>query len=150
MALKPDQKIIADDINLKCASAQTKGVLMCFSSTAGYVEKKSNPSGAKIAGVLMVDVRNRDVRDVLGKTSTVRNYSKNEVPISGVLRLCRIGELLTNDVDASDTFAQGDELYVTSNGQFSKVQDNSGCEKVGHAIAAKDSDGYLRVWVNVL
>lgn len=150
MALKPDQKVIADDINFKMAAAQEKGILVCYSSTAGFVEKKSDPSGQKVAGLLMVDVRNRDVRDSLGRTSTTRNYSKNEVPISGKVRLARVGEFQTDDVDSADTFAAGDDLYITSNGQFSKVKDNSGIEgPIGHALGAKDSDGYVRIFLNI-
>lgn len=149
MALKPDNIIIADDVHFKCATAQTKGVLMCFSSTTGYVEKKTDPSGSKVAGVLLVDVRNREVRDTLGTTTAARNANKNEVPISGVLRLCRVGELLTSDVVSGQTPTQGQKLYVGANGQFSNTQLSSDHEHVGHVLEAKDSDGYLRVWVNI-
>lgn len=149
MALKPERNVIAYDVNHKLGAAQEKGVLVCYSSTAGYVEVAADPSGKKVAGVLMVDVRNRDVRDTLGTTTNTRNYGKNEEPISGVVTLAKVGEIMTDDVDASDTFSAGDSLYITDSGVFSKVRDNSGCEKVGHAIEAKDSDGYLRVWLNI-
>jgi len=149
MALKPDQVLIVSDINFSMASAQTKGVLVCYSSTAGYVENKADPSGAKVAGILLVDVRNQDVRDAYGITSTTANYSKNQVPISGKVHLARVGEFLTSDVDSGDTFAMGNKLYITANGQFSNAQDSSDHEHVGHALAAKDSDGYLRVFVNI-
>jgi len=149
MALKVHQAVVSDDINFKCGEVLEKGLLLVFSSTVGYVEKVTNPSGRKVAGLLMLDVRNRDVRDDLGTTSITRNYSKNEVPVSGVVRLLRVGEVETNVVDASDTFAQGDKLYITGAGKVSKVQDNAGCERIGHALAKKDSDGFLRLWINL-
>jgi hypothetical protein len=149
MALKPDQKIIADDINFRVGEVEEKGIVVCYASTAEYVEKKTDPSGAKVAGLLMVDVRNRDVRDSLGVTAITRNYSKIEVPQSGVVRLVRIGMLRTNDVKDGDTFAQGNKLYIAGSGKLSNAQISSDHEEVGHALGAKDSDGYVRIWLNI-
>ena len=156
MSLKSHFKGTTDDINFRCKSVTQAGVLVTYATTVGEVEVVANPSGKKVAGLLLTGVVNRAVpsnmvslKEPTGTVEFPRNFSKNEVHTSGHVRLLKIGEAETNNVDASDTFAQGDKLYITANGEISKVQDNSGIEKVGHALAAKDSDGYLRVYINI-
>lgn len=162
MALKPHQRVIAEDINFKCNNVAPKGVLLVYSSTAGQVERPplnnvgtASPSGKKVAGVLMIDVVNKNLPskfiltgDPVGTVDGVRNFSKLETHVSGVVRLMKVGELLTNNVD-NEAFAAGDKLYITNSGAFSKTQDSANHERVGTALAAKDSDGYLKVWVNI-
>ncbi len=160
MALKPDQKLIVDDINLKCASISEKGFVVVFSSTAGYAEVVTSPSGKKVAGVLLLDVVANGVAEhtnsalaqdtgSMSITTAPANRYKLEQHVSGVVRLGKIGELRTNAVKQGITFAQGNKLYITGSGKISNVQDNSGCECIGHALSAKDSDGYIRIFINI-
>lgn len=164
MALKPHRKVIADDINFKCKNVCPKGVLVIYSTTAGFVERPTlnggaNPSGKKVAGVLMIDVVNKAAPSLLVRTggdplgtvdnTALLNPNKTETHTSGTVRLLKVGECMTNSLDPSDTFAQGDTLYITNSGLFSKVQDNSGIVSVGRSLGAKDSDGYLKVWISL-
>lgn len=168
MALKPHLKVIADDINNKCTAVASKGFLAIYatSSATGLVHVPTStvgigePSGKQVAGVLLQDVVNRAVPSLQGRTGdplgTVDanqaplNLSKNETHVSGHVRLLTVGECVTNAVDASDTFYAGDVLYITQLGKFSKVADSASHAKVGRALAGKDSDGYLKVFVNIV
>lgn len=156
MALKSHFKLGHDDTNFRCKSVSQAGVLVTYASTVGEVEVAANPSGKKVAGLLLTAVANRAVpsnmvslKEPTGTVDFPRNFNKNETHTSGHVRLLKIGEIESNNLDASDTFAQGDKLYITSNGEISKVQDNSGIELVGHALAEKDSEGYLKLFINI-
>jgi len=165
MALKPHQKVIADDINMVSNAVGAKGFLAIYGTTAGEVHVPtgstgiSEPSGKAVAGVLLIDVVNRGVPSLQGLTGDPLGYldptqqqvimSRNETHVSGKVRLLRIGECVTNALDASDTFVNGDALYITNLGKFSNVRDSSAHQLVGRALGAKDSDGYLKVFVNI-
>ncbi len=156
MALKPHFKLGVDDINFRCNNVAEAGLLVVYSTVAGEVTLPTNPSGKTVAGLLLTGVVNRavpselaDLGDPVGTVTFPRNFSKNETHISGMVRLLKIGEAESNKLDASDTFAAGDDLYVTTNGVISKVKDNAGIDRIGHALAAKDSDGYLKIFVNI-
>ena len=158
MALKPMQRVIVDDINMKCQDVAAQGTVVCFSSTVGNVTTVASAvSGKKIAGVLLQDVVARGYAEhmvVLGQdTGTVNEpllrKSRNETHVSGVCRLLKVGQVDTNWIDFTDNFIPGDIVYLTSSGKMSHHQDNAGCEKIGHVISGKDSDLYIRVFVNL-
>lgn len=170
MALKPHLKVIADDINNICTALASKGYLAIYDTTAGaagagkvHVPTSTvgigEPSGKGVAGVLLQDVVNRAVPSLQGLTGdpigTVDanqaslNLNKNETHVSGYVRLLKVGECVTNALDASDTFANGDNLYITQLGKFSRSADSTSHQWVGRSLGIKDSDGYLKVFVNI-
>lgn len=157
MALKPRRNVMVDDINFRCASVAEKGFLVCYSSTAGYVEAVATAiSGKKVAGMLLLDVVNKATPSNLslgedtGWTDREKNVNKLETYQSGVVRLAKVGEIRTNALNPADwaSFAQGDKLYLSGSGKLSNSQ-AAGAELVGHAMSARDSDGYLTVFLNL-
>lgn len=164
MALKPHLKVIADDINFKCNATASKGYLAIYDDTAGQVHVPTSnlvtgePSGSDVAGVLLQDVVNRGVGSLVGlvgdQLGTYTPYNgrlsphKEEVPVSGYVRLLKIGECETNALDSADTFTNGQDLYITQLGKFSNTADTDH-QWVGRALGAKGSDGYLKVYVNI-
>lgn len=165
MALKPTQIVKFDDINMKCINVVEKGQVL-FYSTAGLVKRyntgttdftDATVSGVKVAGIALQDVVNRgnpEHQVLMGQdTGTVDqpllNKNKEQTHVSGVTRMLRIGQIDTNWIDMTDNFVPGDKLYVTGSGKLSHHQGNSGCECVGHVISGKDSDLYIRAFINI-
>lgn len=158
MALKPKRDVLKDDINFRCASVAEKGYLVCYSSTAGHVESVATAiSGKKVAGMLLLDVVNKATPSNLslgedhGWVDREKNVNRIETYQSGVVRLAKMGEVRTNALNPADwaNFAQGDKLYLSGSGKLSRSQ-AAGAEHVGHALSARDSDGYLAVFLNIL
>ena len=157
MALKPRRYIVQEDLNFRCNSVAEKGFMVCYSSTAGQVETVTTAiSGKKVAGMLLVDVVNKatpsnlSIGEDTGWTDRARNVHRTETYQSGVVRLAKIGELRTNALNPTDwaNFAQGDTLYLSGSGKLSRVQ-AAGTQQIGAAGSARDSDGYLTVFVNI-
>lgn len=160
MALKPDNKIVVDDINFRCASVSEKGFLVTFNTSTGLVEKlTSSPSGKKVAGMLLMDVVTRGMPEnavVLGEdTGTMDqplpNRNRLETHVSGVVRLAKLGELYTNAINPTDwaNIVVGDKLYVTASGKLSRTKVSSGHELVATALSVVDTDHYLKIYLNI-
>ena len=161
MALQaPHRKVTADDLNFRCSTTASEGMALCYSSTAGYVEKKSSSDSAVFAGILMTNVEQRGYPDTIavteedwGTSSLPRNYNKNVTYTSGYVRLLKIGEIETDQITAGETPTIGSVAYVGANGNLSTGV--SGAAQVlrpvvGHFLGAKDSNGFAKVWVNVV
>lgn len=157
MALKaPHQKITHDDINFRCNEVATAGRLVVYSSVAGQVALASaQPTDLDVpAGLLLQNVVNRSVPgnlpglgDDTGTTDLPRNLNRNQTNVSGVVRLLKIGETQTDQVDDSPIGA-GSGLYVGTNGKLSSIS-ASGRQKIGVAMGAADSDGFVKVFINI-
>lgn len=149
--LREDRKIVSDDINFRLDSVQERGVLCSISATAGEVEVSADPSGKRVAGALLLDVVNAGVPSNLtngldtGTATNERNFQKNETYKGGVVRLVRKGEVTTDAVDGA--VAAGDTLYLAASGKVSATQ-ATGAQTVGFALAAKDSDGFVKLYID--
>lgn len=148
MAIKGDQVVIADDINFRCAEVATKGMLLSYSSTAGYVEKTASAlSTTDPAGILLTDVVNKDFGAV------PQNHQKIETGLSGYVRLVKIGQVRTNHYATASSYVAGTKLYLGDAGIVRPLsaaeQANGDLPHVGHALGAADSDSYLRFWINL-
>lgn len=150
MALGVHQKIIADDINFVCDNVAAKGCLVSFTANDGHV-KKSNDVADKVAGLLLIDVvagihpSNINLNEETGTINQSRNFQKLQTHVSGVVRLLKIGECVTNAV--SGTINCGDVLKNAAGGT---LRVGGGGQTVGHALSDKDSDGYVKVWINIV
>jgi len=113
-------------------------------------------SGDAIAGMLMIDVVNRGVPQNLpvygedtGETLLARNLEANQTFVSGVVRLAVQGEIETDQISAH-AYAAGDVLYSAGNGTItSDAVGIADSQSVGRALRAKDSDGFLRIYLDV-
>jgi hypothetical protein len=162
MALRPLRNLIADDVQFRCNNVAEKGSLVVYSTTAGEVElppastvTTASPSGRKVAGLLLEDVVSRSnpslmgrLGDPLGITDLPRNLNKQETHVSGQVWLAKVGMFITNRWDQTDPSAGG-TVYITNSGLFSAAALGTGYASVGHALTAKDTNGYVKIWVNI-
>jgi len=160
MALKaPHRKVIADDLNFRCNNAASEGMVVCYSSTAGQVEKSTSADSKKVAGLLMTNVEARGMPldlpllgDDTGTADLPRNYNKNVTYVSGYVRMLKIGEVETDQIVSGDTPAAGSVAYIGAAGKLSTSISGATLihrAVVGHWLGAKDSNSFAKVWINI-
>lgn len=151
MALKPDRIESYTDISFFMNSTGDRGGVVVHNTTGvgasmddagatvGY--PVGTPSGTVPAGVLLNDVRNYDL------TRTHINWHKDEVQVGGKVTLLRRGQVTTNVVAPGVTPSAGTNAYYDGLGRFTTNATNS--TKVGRFLSGLDSDGYVKVDVNI-
>lgn len=174
MALKPNRKYtIGTDITAFMNETGEKGEVLVYSTGGSgaamddanmvVTTPSANPSGERLAGVLLNDVVNLDL------TRQHINWHKDEVQLGGKVTLLRQGEITTNVVDTGVTPAIGAPAYVgrgaltaggtaqgwitttevTDYGRNSNENLNKQLYRLGTFKSIKDSDGYCRVEINI-
>jgi hypothetical protein len=98
-------------------------------------------SGTKPAGLLLNDVVNLDL------TRQHINWHKDEVQLGGKVTLLRQGQVTTNMVVVGQSPSAGGDAYYDGEGKFTTVSTNS--TKVGRFLSSKDTDGYVKVDINI-
>jgi hypothetical protein len=98
-------------------------------------------SGTKPAGLLLNDVVNVDL------TRQHINWYRDEVQVGGKVTLLRQGQVVTNMLASGQTPAAGTDAYYDNAGKLTTVSTNS--TKVGRFLGSKDSDGYVKVDINI-
>jgi len=154
MALKPDRVILETDITLTCESVAARGVTLCHHTAgsgeamgdhSGKADLYSNPSGKKVAGLLMGDVVSVDL------TRYHLNFHKDEVPVGNKVTLLRKGTVVTDKV--TGTPAVGNTAYLTANGVLTPTVSATGgivaTPKVGEFAGGLDESGFCRVHINL-
>jgi hypothetical protein len=151
MALKPDRIESYTDISyFMNVVGERGGVVVHGTSGAGASTDDAGAtvayptgvvSGTKPAGVLLNDVVNLDL------TRQHLNYHRDEMQLGGKVTLLRQGQVTTNMVATGVTPAAGSDAYYDGNGLFTTT--STGSTKVGRFLSSKDSDGYVKVDVNI-
>lgn len=154
MALKGDRSIIETDITLTCESTTERGVTLVYrtagsgaalGASAGKADLVANPSGYKVAGLLLNDVASVDV------TLFRLNSHKDERLVGERCTLVRKGRGTTNKVTGAPT--NGATAYLTANGNITPTRSATGGEvatpKVGVFAGAKDQDGFAAVDIDL-
>lgn len=156
MALKGDRSIIETDITLTCESVAERGVVLVHKSgaagsgvaigaKAGQADLVANPSGYKVAGLLINDVVDVDI------TRYHTNFHKDERLVGERATLLKKGRVTTNKVSGSPN--PGDVAYLTTNGQLTPTLSATGglvaTPKVGTFAGAKDENGFAAVDINL-
>lgn len=150
MALKGDRLVIETDISLTCGSVAERGTVVthnasgsgiALGTSAGSTQLSSNPSGTKVAGILINDVISLD------ETLYHRNFHK-DVKLTGErVTLLRKGRITTNKLVG--TPAVGDTAYLDSSGCLIPTFHAAGGlvarPKVGQFVSIKDENGYAAV-----
>ena len=77
-----------------------------------------------------------------------RNFHNDEQLLGEKLPLLTKGWVVTDKVASAATPAVGDTAYLTANGELTDAQ-TSGTPKVGQFLGAKDSDGYVKVFIDL-
>jgi hypothetical protein len=98
-------------------------------------------SGSKPLGILLNDVVNLDL------TRQHINWHKDEVQLGGKVSLLRQGQVTTNMLVAAITPSAGVDAYVGASGLIGTSSTNS--VKIGTFLGSKDSDGYVKLSVNI-
>ena len=98
------------------------------------------------AGLLLNDVVNIDL------TRQQYNAHKDEMQLGGKVTLLQVGQVTTDKV--TGTIAAGNSAYVGASGLFSATPPADGTTedenyRVGRFLSSRDSDGYVKVAVNI-
>lgn len=154
MALKPDRKIVEEEINFSCVAVTDRGYVLCHSTagsgavlgdTAGTVDKFASASGKIPVGILVQDVVSVD------QTRYHLNFHKEVVPSGGPVTLIKKGWAHTNAYTGSPT--AGATAYLTANGTVTPTLSTTGglaaTPKVGQFRGSPDADGYVCLEVNL-
>ena len=113
--------------------------------TAGSVVKASavlNGSGEKPAGMLLLDIVNKDL------SQTHLNVYKRETQVGGKVAIARGGVFVTNLITSASTPLPGDAAYFTLGGLLSTTSTNS--TRIGTFLGSKNSDGYVKVELTII
>ncbi len=150
MALKADWVIEADRIDLTCETATDRGVVLVHSTagsgvalgeSAGEADLVLDPSGYKVAGMLLNDVVDVD------ETRYHRNFHKNETMVGERCWLGKRGHVTTDKISGTPT--EGATAYVTTSGVLTPTKSTTGGEaatpKFGVFEGIKDENGYCKV-----
>lgn len=151
MALKPDRIESYTDISyFMNTTGERGGVVVHNTSGAGVAMDDAgatvnyptgSSAGTEPAGVLLNDVRNYDL------TRTHINWHKDEVQVGGKVTLLRRGQVTTDMVSPGASPTAGSDAYYDGVGRFTTVSTDS--VKVGKFLSTVDSDGYVKVDVNI-
>ena len=133
------------------------GLGQAFDDTGSVVKLPAiaNASGEKPAGVLLLDVVNKDL------TQTHLNYYKRETQVGGKVALLRRGVIVTNAITGGEQVAPGDPACLTQNGVLTKTPfvttgalgattTSVSTNKVGTFLSSKNSAGYAKVAVDIV
>lgn len=152
MALKPDRVESFTDISFFMNTTGDRGGVVVYNGNGGVgssmddadavvIYPTGSPSGTAPAGVLLNDVVDLDL------TRQHINYHKDEVQKGGKVALLRRGTVVTNMLASGQSPVAGDDAYYDGAGDFTTVSTNS--VKVGTFLGQKDSDGYIKVDINI-
>lgn len=151
MALKPTRIESYTDVSFFMdTTAERGGVVVHSTSGSGASLDDGNAvvmyptgvvSGTKPAGLLLNDVVNLDL------TRQHINWYRDEVQVGGKVTLLRQGQVTTNMVATGQAPSAGTDAYYDATGLLTTVSTNS--VKVGRFLSSKDSDGYVKVDINI-
>ena len=160
MALKPDRIETQTDVsffmnNATSSTIERGGIAsltagggsgVAMDDSSAVVVYATASSGTEPVGVLLNDVVNIDL------TRQHINWHKDEVQGGGKVTLLQVGQVTTDKV--TGTVAAGDSAYVGASGLFSASAPADGTTedenyRVGRFLSSRDSDGYVKVAVNI-
>lgn len=155
MALKPDRIETQTDVSFFMNSTATRGGVVSISTggsgvamddASAVVAYAATASGSTPVGVLLNDVVNLDL------TRQHINWHKDEIQQGGKVTLLQVGQVTTDKVTGA--IAAGQSAYLGASGLFTATapsDDDTENEnyRVGRFLSSRDSDGYVKVAVNI-
>lgn len=149
MALKPDRIELSTDISFFMETTGDRGGVASIVSggTGSSMDDGDAVVGYYVAatgkpvGVLLNDVVDLDL------TRQHINWYKDEVQKGGKVTLLRQGQVVTNMLVPAITPSAGDPAYVGPSGLIDTASTG---DQIGQFLSAKDSDGYVKVSVNIV
>jgi hypothetical protein len=161
MALKPDRIESHTDISHFMNETAERGVIVVHVTTTSgvgaamddadsVVQLPNNVggSGESPAGLLLNDVVNLDL------TRQHINWHQDEMQIGGKVTVLKQGQITTNMVEAGVNPVPGAKCYFTTDGNLTSTATTGSLgadvvTQVGRFLTTRDSDGYLRVEINI-
>lgn len=156
MALKPDREIYQETIKYTCETTGEEGYVCVVTSggsgvalgdRAGQASIVSNPSGYKVAGVLMHDVVDKD------ETLYHLNFHNGERKKGSHACLLRKGVITTDALVSATSPTDGATAYLGADGKFTPTLSATGglvaTPKMGEFKGSKDENGFVCVEVNL-
>jgi hypothetical protein len=150
MALKPDRIESHTDISFFMDTVSERGGIVVHTTSgsgvsmddaSAVVEYPADQSGTAPAGLLLNDVVDYDL------SRQQVNFHRDETQVGGKVTLLRQGQVTTNMVASGATPEAGDDVYYGAQGLLTTTSTNS--VKVGRFLSALDSDGYVKVDINI-
>ena len=159
MALKPDRIELQTDVSFfmnnstsstiergGVASVSSGGVGASMDDADALVAYATEASGSLPVGVLLNDVVNIDL------TRQHINWHKDEVQGGGKVTLLQVGQVTTDKVTGD--ISAGEAAYVGASGLFTATAPTDSLTenenyRVGRFLSARDTDGYVKVAVNI-
>lgn len=151
MALKSDRIESHTDISFFMdATGERGGIVIHGTSGSGVSMDDGNAvvmyptgvvSGTKPAGLLLNDVVDLDL------TRQHINWYRDEVQVGGKVTLLRQGQVTTDVVATGVAPSAGTPAYYDAYGKLTTTSTNS--TQVGRFLSSKDSDGYVKVEINI-
>jgi hypothetical protein len=151
MALKPHRIESYQDVSFFMDTVGERGgIVVHNTSGSGVAMDDGNAvvmyptgvvSGTKPAGLLLNDVVSLDL------TRQHINWFRDEVQVGGKVCLLRQGQVTTDRLASGQSPTAGVDAYYDAAGLLTTVSTNS--VKVGRFLGAKDSDGYVKVDINI-
>lgn len=159
MALKEARQVFHTNIECTVSGVAERGGILSYDPVANglclYADATA-VSGSLVqpAGLLLDDV------EALNFFEHPEYRQRNVVPQGSVVGIATEGEFETDFVEQTHsggvsvgTYAPGDLLYLADNGQLSRdnglTHTTNGRVQVGRALSALDSDGFLKVRIEL-
>lgn len=162
MALGPLRQVYQTNIDVQVNSAAERGGVLSIvsGSTVGVTvgSYAASPSGALPLGILLDDVES------LNFAKHPEYRQRNVVALGNVVGVVTKGEVVTDFVNSTDTtIAAGQRAYLYTNGTLATktfinsnggnvFEDNTtnGAPLVGRFLGPKDSDGFVKVYIEAV
>ena len=151
MALKSDRIESHTDISFFMDTTGDRGGIVVHDTSGSGVSMDDGNatvayptgvvSGTRPAGLLLNDVVNIDL------TRQHINWYRDEVQVGGKVTLLRQGQVTTDVVATGVVPSAGAPAYYDGNGRLTTTSTNS--TQVGRFLSSKDSDGYVKVEINI-
>lgn len=123
------------------ASLVTQGSGVAMDASLNVVEYSADPSGAVPMGVLL-----QDVRAALSATRDYVNHSSLEARPGDKVTLVRKGMVVTDMLIGTPT--AGATAFLGASGNVTPTQ-AAGAPQIGRFETVPDTDGFVRLWVEI-
>lgn len=152
MALKPDRRVVVDDISYFMNETGQRGIIVVHNTGGSGAAMDDAGATVKIPSVLNTDVTSGNPAGLLlcdvvniDLTRQHLNQHKDEVQKGSKVTLLRNGWVVTNMYSGTPTV--GAKAYYTLTG---KLTPSTGSAQVGRFLGVPDADGYVKVDINIV
>ena len=149
MALKPDRQEHLTDLSFFMNEVAERGLIVTHNTGGSGAAMDDSSATVQVAGGTAEDPAGLLLNDVVNLDLTRQhlNYHKDEVQIGSKVLLLRRGTIVTDQVAAGITITVGGKAYFDAVGKFTT---GTASAQVGRFLSTADSDGYVKVAVDIV